>query len=191
MKKFLYKTVAIYPDLPAVSATLTYLEHEGFTPDQISLLGRQSEHLSENLELEWETFKTVEGTLMGAVIGSMPGLAIIAGVALTGGLGLIAAGPMVPGLIATGMGALSGGVVGGFYNLLTSKEEHEVDLEADVEAALCRGLWVIVVHTQSESEAAIALEALKQGGTQLDAHTTPEDFGLREGFSLHTLAKAA
>jgi len=173
MKPFLYKTIAVYPDISGVAATLTQLEAAGFGTDQISLLGRQSEHINENLELERDTYKAVEGTVVGAALGTLPGLALVAGVALTGGLGLIAVGPLVPALMAAGMGALAGGITGGFMDLVEAKES-QADLEAEVEDAILRGHWVLVVHSRSEEEAQRAQDVLEQGRGVLEATTTSE-----------------
>jgi hypothetical protein len=173
MKPFLYKSIAIYPDLSGVAATLTQLEAAGFGTDQISLLGRQSEHINENLELERDTYKAVEGTVVGAALGTLPGLALVAGVALTGGLGLIAAGPLVPALMAAGMGALAGGITGGFMDLVDAKES-QADLETEVEEAILRGHWVMVVHSRSQEEAHRAQDMLEHGQGVLEATTTSE-----------------
>jgi len=173
MKPFLYKSIAIYPDLSGVTATLTRVEAAGFGMDQISLLGRQSEHINENLELEHDTYKAVEGTVMGAALGTLPGLALVAGVALTGGLGLVAAGPLVPALLATGLGAIAGGITGGFMDLVDAKES-QADLEAEVEAAILRGHWVLVVHSRSQEEAQRAQGVLEKGDGVLETVTTSE-----------------
>jgi hypothetical protein len=173
MKPFLYKSIAIYPDLSGIAATLTQLEATGFGTDQISLLGRQSAHINENLELERETYKTVEGTVFGAALGTLPGLALVAGVAVTGGLGLIAAGPLVPALMATGLGALAGGITGGFMDLVDAKES-QADVEAEVEAAILSGHWVLVVHSRSKEEAQQAQGLLEQGRGVLETVTTSE-----------------
>lgn len=173
MKPFLYKTIAVYPDLAGIAATLTQLEAAGFGTDQISLLGRQSEHINENLELERDTYKAVEGTVVGAALGTLPGLALVAGVALTGGLGLIAAGPLVPALMAAGLGALAGGISGGFMDLVDARES-QADLEAEVEEAILRGHWVMVVHSRSQEEARRAQDVLEHGRGVLETTTTSE-----------------
>ena len=173
MKPFLYKTIAVYPDLSGIAATLNQLEAAGFGTDQISLLGRQSEHINENLELERDTYKAVEGTVVGAALGTLPGLALVAGVVLTGGLGLVAAGPLVPALMATGLGALAGGISGGFMDLVDARES-QADLEAEVEEAILRGHWVLVVHSRSHEEAQRAQDVLEHGRGVLETTTTSE-----------------
>ena len=173
MKPFIYKSIAVYPDLPAVATTLTQLEATGFDADQISLLGRQDEHIHENLNLERGTYKAVEGSVVGAMLGSLPGLALVAGVALTGGVGLLAAGPLVPALMATGMGALAGGVAGGFMDVVESQEA-QIDLRTEVEEAIARGHWVLVVHARSAEEAQRAQDLLEHGRGVLEATTTSE-----------------
>jgi hypothetical protein len=88
------------------------LNKEGFTNDQISLLGREQEHWQENLGHEWEKLKTAKGAMEGVALGALPGLALVGGIALTGGVGLLVAGPIVAGMSALGMGALAGGLMG-------------------------------------------------------------------------------
>lgn len=173
MKPFIYKSIAIYPDLPTVAATLTQVEAAGFGADQISLLGRQDEHINENLELERGTYKAVEGSVVGAMLGTLPGLALVAGVALTGGVGLIAAGPLVPALLATGLGAVAGGIAGGFMDVVESQEA-QIDLKTEVEEAIARGHWVLVVHSRSAEEAQRAQDLLEHGRGVLEATTTSE-----------------
>lgn len=171
MKPFTYRSIAVYPDLPAVAASLTELEATGFAADQISLLGRQDEHLNENLQLERATYKAVEGSVVGAALGTLPGLALVAGVALTGGVGLVAAGPLVPALLATGMGAVAGGIAGGFMDVVESREA-QIDLTAELEEAISRGQWVLVVHSRSAEEAQRAQALLEHGRGVLEATTT-------------------
>src|SRR5271165_1783154 len=46
---FLYKIVGIYPNFADVGDAIFLLKNEGFTDDQISLLGREHEHWQEKL----------------------------------------------------------------------------------------------------------------------------------------------
>src|ERR1039457_6515503 len=112
MEGFLYKTIAIYPNFADVGDAMFLLNKEGFTNDQISLLGREQEHWQEKFGHEWETLKTTKGALGGAALGAIPGLVLVTGIALTGGVGLLVAGPMMGAMSALGMGSLAGGVMG-------------------------------------------------------------------------------
>lgn len=149
---FLYKTIAIYPDFADVGNALALLNNDGFTNDQISLLGREQDDWQERLGAKWKTLHTAKGALGGAALGAIPGLVLVAGVALTGGAGLLAAGPMVVALEALGMGAFGGSVLGGATNNLDSTEK-EVNVELEVEEAIGLGQWVIIAHSHDETEA--------------------------------------
>lgn len=144
---FLYKTIAIYPNFADVGGAMSLLNKEGFTNDQISLLGREQEHWHEELENEWNALRTTKGTLEGAALGSVPGLVLIAGIALTGGAGLLVAGPMVAAMTALGLGAIGGSVMGGVASNIDDVHEETV------EDAISNGHWVIVAHSYNEDEA--------------------------------------
>jgi hypothetical protein len=64
------------------------LKKEGFTNDQISLLGREQEHWQENLEQEWNALDATKGVLEGAASGSIPGLVLVTGIATQAALHL-------------------------------------------------------------------------------------------------------
>jgi hypothetical protein len=149
---FLYKTIAIYPAFADVGNALALLKNEGFTEGQISLLGREQDHWQERLNVKWEALHTAKGALEGAALGAIPGLVLVAGIALSGGAGVLAVGPLVAALEALGMGALGGSVVGGATFSLDSGER-EVNVEEEVEDAIGRGKWVIVTHCHDEAEA--------------------------------------
>lgn len=87
-----------------------------------------------------------------AALGSIPGLVLITGIALTGGAGLLVAGPMVGAMTALGLGAVGGSVMGGVAsNNLDDVQIMNVD-EA-VEDAISHGQWVIIAHSYNEAEA--------------------------------------
>ena len=109
---FLYKTIAIFPNFADVGHALFLLKNEGFTDDQISLLGQEQPHWQEKIGHEWSTLKTTKGALGGAAMGAIPGLVLVTGIAITGGAGLLVAGPMIAAMSALGMGSFAGGVMG-------------------------------------------------------------------------------
>ena len=168
MAGFLYKTIAICPNFADVGTNLALLENEGFANDQISLLGREQEHWQENIKQEWDALKTAKGALGGAALGAIPGLVIITGMALTGGVGLLAAGPLVVAMSTLGFGALSGGVMGGGLSNFDSKEKI-LNVREEVEDAISHGKWVIIAHSYDEAEAKHAQSLLP------DSHTVHEN----------------
>jgi hypothetical protein len=150
---FPYKTIAIYPSFADAGRALVLLKQKGFTSDQISLLGREQDGWQERLGNEWKTLHTAEGALAGAALGAIPGLVLVAGVALTGGVGLLVAGPMVAALTALGMGAFGGSVMGGGAANDLDRKNKEVNVELEVEEAIGNGQWVIVAQSHDEAEA--------------------------------------
>ncbi|MGA2190477.1 MAG: hypothetical protein ABSH33_18300 [Steroidobacteraceae bacterium] len=149
---FEHKAIAIYPKFADVGDALLLLNKEGFTNGQISLLGREQAHWQEKLGHEWETLKTTKGALGGAALGAVPGLVLLTGIALTGGVGVLVAGPMIGAMSALGMGSLVGGLMGAGSSKIDSAEKTP-SIDEEVADAISHGHWVIVVHTRSEAEA--------------------------------------
>jgi hypothetical protein len=171
---FHYKTIVIYPKFADVGMSMALLKKEGFTDDQISLLGREQEHWRESIEHEWDALKTTKGVLVGAALGSIPGLVVITGVALTGGVGLLAAGPLIGAVSALGLGALGGAVVGGGAAALGPGELGgaivEMDMGEEIKEAISHGYWVVVVHSHDIAEAVHARGLLTGSRTVHDEH---------------------
>src|ERR1035441_8745496 len=69
-KQDFLKIVAIYPNFADVGDAIFLLKNEGFTDDQISLLGREQEHWQEKLGNAWEAHKTAKFALAGGALRS-------------------------------------------------------------------------------------------------------------------------
>jgi hypothetical protein len=149
---FEHKAIAIYPKFADVGDALLLLNKEGFTNGQISLLGREQAHWQEQLGHEWETLKATKGALGGAALGAVPGLVLLTGIALTGGVGVLVAGPIIGAMSALGMGSLVGSLMGAGSSKIDSAEKTP-SIEEEVADAIGHGYWVIVVHTRTEAEA--------------------------------------
>ena len=172
-----YKTIAIYPNFADAGGAMVLLKRKGFTNDQISLLGREQEHWQEELDQEWDALKTAKGSLEGAALGSIPGLVLVAGIALTGGAGLLVAGPMIGAMTALGLGALGGSVIGGVASNNTD-DVKIMDVEEEVKSAISHGLWVIIAHCHDEAEANRAQALLPNSHAVLENETNDPSQGL-------------
>jgi uncharacterized protein YjbJ (UPF0337 family) len=151
-----YKVVGIFPKFGDVADAIHQLNSAGIGEDRISVLGREQEHWQEKLGQEWEANKSAKGALVGGALGAVPGLVLVAGVALTGGVGLLVAGPMLGAMSALGMGSLVGGLMGAGSNAVDAP----LNVEEEVANAISLGQWVVVVECHSDAEAAQAQELL-------------------------------
>jgi uncharacterized protein YjbJ (UPF0337 family) len=186
-KQDLLKIVAIYPNFSDVGDAILLLKNEGFTDDQISLLGKEQEHWQEKLGNEWGAHKTAKFALAGGALGAVPGLVLVAGIALTGGAGLLAAGPILGALSALGMGSLAGSLVGAG----SSVAETMLNVEQEVANAISLGHWVIIVHCHTDAEAAHAQGLLPNRLIARDDDikaTTPSDLAAAEDADIQKLA---
>jgi hypothetical protein len=120
------------------------------------VLGREQDHWQEKLGQEWESNNAAKGALVGGALGAVPGLVLVAGVALTGGVGLLVAGPMLGAISALGMGSLAGGLMGAGSNAV----DVPLNIEEEVANAIGLGQWVIVVQCHSDTDAARAQELM-------------------------------
>lgn len=149
---FPYRTITIYSDLAEVDEAISVLNREGFTPDQISLLGREQENWREKLNTSWKVTHTAKGAAAGAAMGLIPGMVLVTGVALSGGAGILAVGPMVSAMAALGMGALGGGLMGGAVSNLDRSQQFS-NIRDAIEDAIGRGQWVVIAHCHDKAEA--------------------------------------
>jgi uncharacterized protein YjbJ (UPF0337 family) len=186
-KQDFLKIVAIYPNFADVGDAISLLKNEGFTDDQISLLGREQEHWQENLGNEWEAHKTAKFALAGGALGAVPGLVLVAGIAITGGVGLLAAGPMLGALSALGLGSLAGSLMGAGSNVADTM----LSVEEEVANAISLGHWVIIVHCHTDAEAAHAQGLLPNRRIVLDNDSkamAPSDLAAAEQVDMQKLA---
>ncbi len=158
---FFYKTVAIFPVFAEAAKAIAALNTRGIANDRISLLGREQEHWQQDFKLERKSLTPAKGAMVGAALGAIPGLVLVSGIALTGGAGLLVAGPLFAVMSALGMGALSGGVIGAASKAL-NVDETVHDLEKEVTSALGQGHWVVIVHDHAESDAKISQTLLPE-----------------------------
>ncbi len=113
------KTVsAIYDNHESASYAIDILKSNGFNERELTVLASEAS-VDKNIALE-EHSKAPEGVSIGASIGAASG-ATLAGLTavgtLTGGAGLLAAGPIVAMLAGAGAGAGVGGLLGGLIGV--------------------------------------------------------------------------
>lgn len=104
-------------------------------------------------------------------MGSIPGLVLITGIALTGGAGLLVAGPMIGAMTSLGLGAFGGSLMGGASSNLDD-DVQIVGVEEEVEDAISHGQWVIVAHSHNEAEAKQAQALLPNSRNVLEIEST-------------------
>jgi uncharacterized protein YjbJ (UPF0337 family) len=181
------KIVAIYPSFAAVGEAISLLKNEGFTHDQISVLGREQEHWQEKLGDEWEAHKTAKGALVGGALGAVPGLVLVAGIAITGGVGVLAVGPIVAALSALGMGSLAGTLLGASSS---SVADSVLNVEEEAANAIRLGQWVVIVHCHTDAEAAHAQGLLpnRRIVQDKDVAVTTSDLAAAEQVDMQKLA---
>lgn len=186
-KQNFLKIVAIYPNFADVGDAIFLLRNEGFTDDKVSVLGREQEHWQEKLGKEWEANRTAKFALAGGALGAVPGLMLVAGIAITGGAGLLVAGPMLGALSALGMGSLAGSLMG----VGSSAADTMLNVEEEVANAISLGHWVIVVHCCTDAEAAHAQALLPNRRMVRDNElqkTTSTDLAAAEQADMQELA---
>lgn len=101
-----------------------------------------------------EGSKVGEGAAIGAGTGGALGALIVGftsiGAIATGGIGLLAAGPIVAALAGAGAGAAAGGTLGGLIGLAVP--EHELE---DYDASLSEGAVILSVQVPVDRQGAV------------------------------------
>ncbi len=152
--------VGVFRSPGAAAAAIRILESRGVRADQISVVASDS-FTKESFAVDSHT-KLPEGVAIGATSGAALG-AVVAGLTAvgaiaTGGLGIIAAGPIVAALAGAGAGAAGGGAIGGLVGLAIP--EHEVKHYED---ALEKGnVLVGVSHVDGQEK--VVRSTLKDAG---------------------------
>jgi len=153
--------IALYDDLPTAQQVVTELVADGFDRDSISLMANDAsneygQYLGKNktatMSDESDARYTEdlvgpgEGATFGAVIGGLTGiLASISALAIPGIGPIVAAGPIISGLIGAAAGAATGGLVAGLVHTGVPEEEAQYYAEG-----IRRGGTLVVVHTTDD-----------------------------------------
>ena len=117
----------VYDDHDSAENVVRELERDGFTSDQISVVGRRPADGSGE--------EGVEGAATGATLGGVAGagaglLASLGAIAIPGIGPLVAAGVLATALAGAATGAIAGGILGALADYGISKEEAPVYAES-------------------------------------------------------------
>jgi len=116
------RITAIFENKAKALKALQSLETMGFSNKDVDMLvAENSWGTDKDMTIE-ENSKAPEGTAVGATTGAAlgaiaAGLTSVGAVAATGGLGLLATGPIVAAFTGAGVGGTAGGIIGGLVGL--------------------------------------------------------------------------
>lgn len=152
----------VYENSAAAHTAVSRLEAAGFPSGDISIL--TSESTGRKAFAVNTGSKVGEGAAIGAGVGGAilalaAGLSAV-GVVASGGLGLLAAGPIVAALAGAGAGAAAGGLVGGLIGL--GVPEHEAKYYEDV---ISKGGVLVGVKAEGDRRA-VARTVLEETGAK-------------------------
>lgn len=149
---------ATFKTSAAAENAVARLVAEGFSQDDVSLLVTDSTRKASfslkqgNKSQEYEA----TGAEAGGVFGAITALLISASIIPTGGLSLVAIGPVAATLAGLGAGGLAGGIIGGLVGM--GVPEHEAKL---YETSLKDGSILLAVTAEDKEERKLAEEILK------------------------------
>ncbi len=159
---------AIYDDLSTANHAISMLKTNGFSDGELSILAADGS-FDKNIKIEEHT-KAPEGTSTGAVVGgavgaTLAGLTAVGTVTLTGGAGLVAAGPIVAALAGGGAGAATSGVIGGLIGMGMPETEAKL-----VDERLGTGNVMLGVTIESEQKDLTKALLDKSGAHNITVH---------------------
>lgn len=158
------KVITAIFEAPARAAqAVQTIEAKGFSPSQISLV--TSDNFNRDSFAIDSHSKLAEGAAIGAagggaVVALVAGLTAVGAIA-TGGVGLLAAGPIVAALAGAGAGAAGGGALGALIG--STIPEHEVKHYED---ALGKGHVMVGVECDDKNRESYVKETFKQYGAE-------------------------
>lgn len=150
----------LYQSPSDAAETMRMLEYNEVSLSDITVvandaLDRDSLAFTQNSKVaEGVAIGAASGGLLAAIVGGLTAVGAIS----TGGVGLLASGPLVAALAAGGAGAASGGIIGGAIG--ATIPEHKVKFYED---ALEKGSVLVGVKFNEKNEAMIR-DTLKDGG---------------------------
>ncbi len=117
---------AIFSNANTANVALNELTTNGVSRSDISVVATEKS-FGKDFKLENNT-KAPEGIATGASVGGAigaiaAGLTAVGAITLTGGVGVLAAGPLVAAFAGAGAGATAGGVLGGLVGAGFSEQE--------------------------------------------------------------------
>ena len=151
---------AIFESHTQAASAIESLIARGIPETQISLVASE-DFDREAFGVETHS-KLAEGAAIGAGVGGglgavIAGLTLVGAVAGTGGVGILAAGPLVAALAGAGAGAAGGSVLGGLVGMAIP--EHEVKHYED---AIAKGAVLLGVEYESGEQKEAAKDVFEQ-----------------------------
>lgn len=151
MKK---EVIGVFHDSVKADHALQQLIDAGFNGDDLSLMVAENSR-NRHFEIDTTKTKTAEGVGLGAVLGGLA--AGLTALAIPGGL--FAAGPIVGAFASGGVGAASGGLIGGLIGLGIAEDEAKLTANNVKEGA------ILLAATAADSQrASQAKSILKENG---------------------------
>ena len=175
----------LFPDMRSARDTVTELKAAGFTNKEIGLAMTNPTETATPTETVTDTRAAEEaatGAVGGGVLGGLTGLLVAAGVVAIPGLGALLAGGVLASSLGitgasvvagTGLGAVTGGLVGGLIGLDIPESDAR-----HFEAGIRSGRVLVLVHARERIEEAQAILQRHHGGTDVGTKpSSPEDSG--------------
>lgn len=159
---------ALFKNRSQASSAVDGLLARGITEGDISVLMADS---TQGKEFSVEVnSKAPEGAATGAAIGGAlgavaAGLTAVGTIALTGGAGIVAVGPIVAVLAGGGAGAAAGGITGGLIGLGFNENEAKL-VDNDIE----NGSILVAAEVQDNKKTDIKSYFESAGASNVSAH---------------------
>jgi len=160
--------IGVFEDVDSATQALNALRDAGFTPEQVSVLARDTRttrEMAENTDMVAED--AGKGAVVGTVLGGLAGWLVgISALAIPGIGPVVGAGIIGTTLAGAGIGAAAGGLIGA----LGSYGVPEEDARA-YEESVRQGSVLLTVHAASENQAQQANTIFgSQGGRRVRSY---------------------
>ena len=156
--------IGVFDNATEAQQALERMISAGMDRDQISIVGRDSDHESEPHSIKEHTSGAGKGAGIGAALGGVGGLiAGIAGLAIPGIGPVLAAGPIAAAiggaLGGAGLGAAAGGLIGALTEMGVPEDEAR-----HYEGQVREGKFLVTVRADDDDEADRAEDIMRSQG---------------------------
>lgn len=170
--------IGVFENVDSATQALNALREDGFTPEQVSVMARDSRttrELAENTDMVAED--AGKGAVVGTVLGGLAGWLVgISALAIPGIGPVVGAGIIATTLAGAGIGAAAGGLIGALGSYGVPEEDARL-----YEESVRQGSVLMSIHADNEVQAQRAHSIFESyGGRSVRSYGVDSDASYRD-----------
>lgn len=170
--------IGVFENVDSATQALNALRDDGFTPEQVSVMARDSRttrEMAENTDMVAED--AGKGAVVGTVLGGLAGWLVgISALAIPGIGPVVGAGIIATTLAGAGIGAAAGGLIGALGSYGVPEDDARL-----YEESVRQGSVLMTIHADSDTQAQRAHRIFESyGGRSVRSYGIDPDASYRD-----------